>query len=261
MTTPFSTPDIAYETLRRLKAQWQMVLPVVCGVALLYLVTGLSRALFPGLYTFDPFDKIWLLMPEALVGGPLIALLHHRLLAVRQPFAWSRENLFVKLLKASVYYYLLSMLFAVGLFVSTQAVPALIGFVLGPSLGALYPVVVIGGVVVFLLVYVRLILVYPFLAGAEREPLVHSMLLTRGKTRQIASCLLLLSAPVLIPWIGAAVYGGDWLNPSLGPGIPLLPIIARTFVLTLGALLLSSGACVIYEALLADAEKQSGESD
>lgn len=261
MTTPFSTPDIAYETVRRLKAQWQPVLPIVCGLAVLYLATGLSRALFPGLYTFDPFDRAWLLLPEALAGGPLIAVLHHRLLGGREPFAWSRENLFLKLLKASVYYYLLTVLLGVGLFASTQAVPALIGFVLGPSLGALYPVVVIAGVVLFLLVYVRLVLVYPFLAGAEREPLVHSMLLTRGKARQIASCLLLLTAPVLIPWIGATVYGGDWLNPSLGPGIPFLPIIARAFVLTLGALLLSSGACVIYEALLADAENRDGESD
>lgn len=259
MPTPLSSPDILQQAYARLWNGRRRLLPLSGMLFAVFGVTGLARGLFPGLYTFNPADLGWLLLPEALALGPLVALLHHRLMEGGGDFAWSMENRLLKFAKAVMYYYVLALFFLLGTFAATQVVPALAGFVLGPMVGGLYPVLVGVTFVGFFMVYARLLLVYAYLAGEAREPLIHSMLVTRGKARQIVSCLLLLAAPVLIPWVGATAYGGDWLNPSLGPGIQIVPILTRSLLLTVGALLLSSGLCVMQEALVA--AEESGDVD
>lgn len=262
MNTTLSTPDITQKTFARLRDRKRVLWPFGGALFLLFGLASLVRALFPGLYIFDPFDQGWLLIPEALFLGPVIALLHHRIMNTGSDFSWSRENLVVKCLKAWAYYYVLLILFKVGTFVTTTVIPSLLGTVLGPAVGALFPVIVGAGFVLFLLVYVLLVLVYPALAGVAEEPLVTSYRLTRGKTRQIVSCLLLLAAPVLIPWVAATVYGGDMLDPSRGPGVQIVPIIARSLLLTLGAIVISTGLCIMYEALIEEAEQtELGEND
>lgn len=257
MSHILSSPDITQKTLGLLWERRRELAPFWAVLFLMYWLSGLARALYPGVYTFDPFDQGWLLIPEAIFLGPVIALMSHCILQDGGKFAWTRESLVVKLMKAGAYYYVLLILFKVGTFVTTAVIPSLLGSVLGPVIGSVFPIVVGVGFVFFMLLYVRLLLVYPVLAGEEREPLIVSMGLTRGKTRQIVSCLLLLGAPVLIPWIAATVYGGNWLDPSQRPGVEFLPIIARSLLLTLGAIVISTGLCVMYEALIAE----DGETD
>lgn len=253
MPTRLSSPDILQKSYARLWSGRRELLPLAGALFAAFALAGLARGLFPGVYTFKPSDQGWLLIPEAVVFGPLLALLHHRLMDTGRPFGWSSENRMVKLFKAAVYYYALLILFKLGTFAATMVVPALFGYVLGPAVGRLYPLIAGAGFVIFLLYYARLVLVYPVLTGEEAEPLVGSIRLSKGKTRQIASCLLLLAAPVLIPWVAVDAYGGDWLDPSLGPGIRILPILTRSLLLTVGALLLSSGCCAMHDALVAEA--------
>lgn len=257
MNNPLSTPDVAQQTIIRLRQRRRELLRFGGLLLLCFGLAGLVRAMFPAAYVFRPLEQGWLLIPEALVFGPLVAIMHHRILAPGTDFAWSRDNLLLKSLKAAVYYYVLLILFKAGIFAVTQVVPALIGFLLGPTAGPLFPIIVGVGGILFLLVYVRLLLVYPFLAGEERQPLINSMVLSRGKARQIVSCLLLLAAPVLIPWVAAQAYGGQWLDPTHGPGIRIVPLITRSVLQTAGAIVISTGLCVIYEALVA----AEGDSD
>lgn len=259
MPAVISPPDVLQRACARIKKGGRELVPLAGALFAAFCVTGVARGLFPGLYVFAPTDMGWLMIPEAAVLGPLVALLHHRLMDSGKAFGWSVENRTLKLFKAACYYYVLSLLLMLGTFAATEVLPALVGYVLGPAVGGLYPLIAGAAFVIFMLFYARLVLVYPHLAGEVREPLIHSMLLTRGKTRQIVSCLLLLAAPVLIPWMVAATYGGDWLNPSLEPGIRILPILTRSLLLTVGALLLSSGLCVLYEALVAD--QKNGDLD
>jgi len=253
----FSTVDVSRQTLGRLAERWRDILPLAGVLFLLFGLANTMRGIFPGVYVFDPFDQGWLLLPEAMVFGPVLAFLHYRILAPGTDFAWSVENLLVKLGKAAAYYYVLILLFKLGSFFATQVVPSLIGFVFGTAAAVLFPLIVGIGFILFLLVYIRLVFVYSALTGTEREPLVASISLTKGKGRQIVSSLLLLAAPVLIPWIGATVYGGDMLDPTQGQDIPLVPILARSFLQSMGAIILSTGLCVMFEALVA----ADGDSD
>jgi len=261
MNTSLSSFDIVQKTIALFKERWRSIQPFFGLVFLLFWMSNLVRAFFPGVYVFDPFDMGWLLIPEALVFGPVVALMHHRVMATGIDFAWSRDALVVKLLKAAAYYYVLLIFFQLGHFVTTQAVPALLVGMVGPSMSGLVPVIIGVGYVLFLLVYVRLVLVYPVLAGEEREPLMVSMGLTKGKTRQIVSCLLLLAAPVLIPWIAANVFGGDWLDPTRGPDIRIIPIITRSLLQTMGVIVISTGVCVIYKSLIAQNDVEKGDTD
>lgn len=261
MPTLLSSPDILWKSYVRLWSGRRELLPLAGGLFAAFLAAALARAVFPGVYTFHPKSLMWLLIPEAAVIGPLLALLAYRLTDTGRPFGWSLENRVVKLLHAVGYYYGLFLLLLLGKFATTQVVPALVGFVFGAAAIGLYPVIVAVGFVAFLLFYARLVLVYPVLTGDVREPLIRAVHLSRGKTRQIVSCLLLLAAPVLIPWIVADTYGGDWLNPSHGPGIRIVPILTRSLLQTAGALLLSSGLCVMHDALVADEEAKSGDTD
>lgn len=254
MSNPIPSPDVLQQTYALLRAKRNILLPWAGTLFLLFGLANMVRAVFPGLYVFDPFDLGWLLIPEAIVFGPVVALMTHRILGPEKDFAWSRDNLLVKLGKAAAYYYVLLILFTAGAFASTQFVPAIFGYLLGPVISPIYPVLVGGGFVGFLLVYVRLLLVYPVLAGDEREPLVQSMALTKGKGMKIGSCLLLLATPVLIPWVAVSTFAGNWLDPTYGEAIRFLPIIVRTLLQTVGVILISTGLCVIYEALLADDE-------
>ncbi len=248
----FDTVAITRRVCSLLHDRFRATLPLVGLLALGFVAANLARALFPGLYVFDPFDQGWLLIPEALWFGPVLALMHHRILAPGSEFAWSRDNRLIKLGKAAACYYGLIVLLKVGIFLATQAVPALVGYVVGPVAGPLYPVVAGIGVVLFLLVYVRPLLVYPVLAGGEREPIMVSLALTKGKARKMVSCLLLPVAPVLIPWVALAVYGDGWLDPTMGDGPRFFAIIVRSALQTAGAIVLSTGLCSIYEALIAE---------
>ena len=100
---------------------------------------------------------------------------------------------------------------------------------------------------------------YAVLAGGEREPLVISILLTRRKARRIASALLLLGAPVLIPWVALAAYGGGWLDPTRGELSRIIAIFLRTALQTAAAFVISTGLCAIYQVLAA--EEGGTESD
>ncbi|QGY39942.1 hypothetical protein GM415_07320 [Pseudodesulfovibrio cashew] len=252
MNYVLSPPDILFKTFARLRRGSGAFARIVAAIFGIHLLAGLARGLFPGLYTFNPFDLGWLLIPEAMALGPLLALLCHRILDTGDAFGWSGENRLVKLGKAAAYCYVLFVSFMLGTFVVVTLVPTLFGQVVGPAAGRFQPLIVAAGAFLLLPVYVRAILVYPVLSGDEAEPLMRSLALTKGYGRQMASCLLLLASPVLIPWVAASAYAGDWLNPSLGPGLRLMPIITRSMLLTLGALLLSTGLCVIYEALIAE---------
>ncbi len=255
MTNPIPTSEITQQTHALLWGKRKALLPWSVALFLLFGVANMVRALFPGLYVFDPFDMGWLLIPEALVFGPFIALMTHRILAPSTDFAWSRDNLIMKLGKAAAYYYVLLILFTVGAFGAMQLVPAVFGYLFGPTLNQFYPFLVGGGFVAFLLVYVRLVLVYPVLAGDEREPLVQSIALTKGKGMKLGSCLLLLTAPMLIPWVAVSTYAGDWFDPIYGGSVRILPIILRSLLQAVGVIVISTGFCVIYKALLADSEK------
>lgn len=258
MSNPLATPDITGKTFALLWERRRALLPWAGGLFLLFGLANLVRALFPGLYVFDPFDQGWLLIPEALVFGPVVALMTHRILAPETDFAWSRDNMLVKLGKAAAYYYVLLILFKLGTFAATQLLPALFAYFLGPNIQRLFPFIVSGGSLVFLLVYVRLVLVYPVLAGDTREPLVQSILMTKGRTMKIVSGLLLPAAPVLIPWVALGSYAGEWFDPSFGGAVRILPIIIRSLLQTAAIIVLSTGLCAIYQALLAMTPNDEG---
>ncbi|QJB56459.1 hypothetical protein [Pseudodesulfovibrio sp. zrk46] len=260
MQTRLTSMDTAQRTIALLKERKDVVFAYFGLLLLAFELANLVRGLFPGVYVFDPFDMGWLLIPESLVFGPLLALLHHRILGVDADFAWSRENLIVKLLKAAAYYYVLLIVFTLGTFAVVDVIPALLRHLLGGGVTGFMPLIIGLEYVLFLLYFVRVVLVYPVLAGEEREPLVVSMALTKGKTRQIVSCLLLLAAPVLIPWMAAEIYGGDWLDPTRGPGLRIVPIIVRSLLQATGAIVISTGLCAIYEVLHAESEEDT-ESD
>jgi hypothetical protein len=248
----FDTVAIARRAYPLMKDRFRAARPLLGLLALGFLAANAARAMFPGAYVFDPFDQGWLLIPEALFFGPVLALLHHRILASGKDFSWSRENRLLKFAKAAAYYYVLIVLLKVGAFAATQGVPALVGYLLGPAAARFYPLIVAVGGVCLALVYARLLLVYAVLAGEEREPLVVSILLTRGKARQIASALLLLAAPVLIPWMALAVFGGGWLDPTRGEASRFLAIFLRTALQTAAAFVISTGLCAMYEVLAAE---------
>ena len=255
-----------FDTIAATRRAWPLMrdrfrpaLPLLGLLALGFLAANAARAILPGPYVFDPFDQGWLLIPEALFFGPALALLHHRILATGRDFAWSRENRLLKFAKAGAYYYVLIILLKVAVFVAAQGLPALFGYLLGPAAGRVYPLIVAAGGVLLALVYVRLLLVYAVLAGEEREPLVISILLTRGKARQIASALLLLGAPVLIPWVALAAFGGGWLDPTRGDAARIVAIFLRTALQTAAAFVISTGLCATYEVLAA--QEGGTESD
>ncbi|MEF2230923.1 MAG: hypothetical protein V3571_08340 [Pseudodesulfovibrio sp.] len=246
------TLAVTRRTYRLLRERLPALAPLAGLFALGFILAGAARWLLPGLYVFNPFDMGWLLIPEALWFGPLLALAHHRILAPERAFAWSPGNRLLKFAKSAAYAYVLAILLPAGVFAATQAVPALLGYVLGPVAMPFYPAVVAVGAMVLLLGYVRLLFPFAELAAADaREPMARSILLTRGKARKIASCLLLPAAPVLIPWVALAVWGGDWLDPA--GGMPLRPaaIVVRAALQTAGALLISTALCATHEALAA----------
>lgn len=257
MSAELTSPAIGGRTIALLKAHWPLARRYAGVFFVIFAVANLARGLFPGVYTFNPFHQGWLLMPEAVVIGPCLALLHNGFVAPGTDFAWSRDNRLVKFGKAAVNAYALMVLFKVGVFLATQAVPALIGFVLGPAVGSLFPLVVGAGLVAFLMFYCRFLLAFALLHGEERECLTTSWRLTRGKAWKILSCLLLLAAPVLIPW-GAAWLGGDhWLELS-DRGVPrTLPILFVTLLQTASVIIITPGLCAMYEALTAE----DGETD
>lgn len=254
----FDTIAITRRAYPLLRDRFRTALPLLGLLALGFLAANAARAALPGLYVFDPFDQGWLLIPEACFFGPVLALLHHRILSAGKDFSWSGENRLLKFAKGAAYYYVLIVLLKVGTFAAGQGIPALIGYVVGPAVARFYPLIVAAGGVLFALVYVRPLLVYPVLAG-EREPIMVSLALTKGKARQILSGLLLLAAPVLIPWVALAAYGGGWLDPTRGDASRILAIFLRTALQTAAAYVISTGLCAIYEALAA--QESGTESD
>ncbi|WP_419786798.1 hypothetical protein [Pseudodesulfovibrio sp.] len=216
-----------------------------------FLLANMARWLFPGVYVFDPFDMAWLLIPEALWIGPVLALLHYRLLDPGHPFARTDEQRWLKFGKAVAYAYVLAMLYLVGLFAATRGIPALAGYLFGPVIARFYPLMVVAVAVLLLFGYVRLFFSFAFLAGEVREPMVRSILLSKGNARKIVSCLLLPSVPVLIPWMALAAFAGDWLDPTGGASLRPVAVFVRTALQTVGAVLLSAGLCATYEALIA----------
>lgn len=257
MTQKLNTPEILYRAYQLLRQQSRSFLPYIGLLLLCYALANFARAIFPGVYTFDPFDIGWLLIPESLILGPLIALLHHRILGLETSFAWSRTNLTIKFFKAGAYYYLISILALLGFFAATQAIPALAGFALGPQVARFYPIIVCISVFFLLPLLTRLLLVFPFLAGNEREPLIQSILLTKGKARQIASCLLLPAALVIIPWFAAYNFDGNLMDPGRAGHINFIAIILRSLLQTIGAIVISTGLCAIFNTLTAE----SGNSE
>ena len=246
------TIAITRRTYGLLLARPAALAPLAGLFALGFLAAGAARWLLPGLYVFNPFDMGWLLIPEALWFGPLLALTHHRLLAPARAFAWSPGNRLLRFAKSAAYAYVLAILLPAGIFAATQALPALVGYVLGPAVVPMYPLIVAVAAMILLLGYVRLLFPFAELAAGEaREPMARSILLTRGKARKIASCLLLPSAPVLIPWVAFAVWGGDWLDPAGGASLRPVAIFVRAALQTAGALLICSALCATHEALVA----------
>lgn len=135
MNTSLSSPEIAQKTISRLRERGRLLAPFAGVIFVIFLLTGLARGLFPGVYTFDPFDQGWLLIPEAILLGPVLALLHHSILAPGETFAWSRDAALLKLAKAAAYFYVLLILFKLGVFVTSLVIPSLVGYVFGPAVG------------------------------------------------------------------------------------------------------------------------------
>ncbi|MDD3313075.1 hypothetical protein [Pseudodesulfovibrio sp.] len=234
-----------------LRDRRRALLPLAGWFALGFLLANAARWRFPGLYVFDPFDQGWLLAPEALWFGPLLALTHHRLLDPGQAFARSTGHRLLKFAKAAAYAYVLAVLYLVGLFAATQGFPALAGYVLGPAIARFYPLLVVAGAMFLLFWYVRLLFPFAFLAGDAREPMIRSILLAKGNARKIVACLLLPAAAVLIPWMALAAFAGAWLDPARGAPLGSVAVFVRSALQAAGAILLSTGLCATYEALVA----------
>ena len=260
MSADLSSHVVAQRTYQLLRGAPSVVASFAAAFFAVFFVANLARGFFPAAYTFRPVDQWALLIPEAIILGPLLALFHHRLLGDEEDFAWSRSSRTVKFIKAIVYFYVLLIVFKLGIFAATEVVPALLGYVFGSAVAPFIPIVVMAGVGCFIYLYVRPLLAFCVLSGQERQPIMTSVALTKGKSRRIVACLLIPAAPVIIAWVGAATYAPHLMEFSDAGSPRFAPIILAALMQTAGAVLIPPGLCAIYEILDAEAKAKRDEA-